>query len=110
MKRLDAQYEWTMNEPAALQEGLEPAVIDRVRHRQTVTGLPEKEAVIIEFGRELFGRHSVSAQTYAHALKAFGERDLVDLIELMAQHAADITLLTAFDQQLPDGHKPLLPI
>jgi hypothetical protein len=28
----------------------------------------------------------------------------------MAQHSADATLLTAFDQQLPAGQKALLPL
>jgi hypothetical protein len=42
-------------------------------------------------------------------LKAFGERDLVDLVDLMAQHAADATLLAAFDQHVPAGQTPPLP-
>ena len=50
------------------------------------------------------------APTYAHALRIFGESDLVDFIELMAQHAHDATLLIAFQQQLPAGQEPLLPI
>jgi hypothetical protein len=37
------------------------------------------------------------------ALKAFGERDLVDIVDLMAQHTSDGVLLIAFDQQLPTG-------
>jgi alkylhydroperoxidase family enzyme len=106
----DAQYEWTMNELAALKDGLEPAIIDQVRYRKPALGLAEKETVIIEFGRELFGKHIVSSQTYARALKVFGERDLADLVDLMAQHAGDGALLTAFDQHLPAGQKPLLPI
>jgi 4-carboxymuconolactone decarboxylase len=72
--------------------------------------LGEKETVVIEFGRELFSKHVVSAQTYARALKVFGERDLVDLVDLMALHATEATLLAAFDQYLPAGQKPLLPI
>jgi hypothetical protein len=52
----------------------------------------------------------VSAETYARALQIFGERDLVDLVNLMAQHADDATVLTAFDQRLPAGQKPLLPM
>ena len=55
--------------------------------------------VIIQFGRELFGRHTVSAATYARALTAFGERDLVDLVDLMAREVTNVTLLTAFDQR-----------
>jgi 4-carboxymuconolactone decarboxylase len=106
----DAQYEWTRNELAALKEGLEPAIIDVVRHRRPVKGLAEKEAVLIEFGRELFQKHNVSDTLYARALKAFGERDLVDLIGVMAQQAADAVLIAAFDLYLPAGQKELLPI
>jgi len=106
----DAQYDWTLNEIAALKDGLESAAIDVVRLRKPVTGIGEKETIIIEFGRELFGKHRVSPQTYARALKVFGERDLVDLVDLMALHATDATLLTAFDQRLPVGQMPLLPI
>jgi len=32
------------------------------------------------------------------------------LLPLMAQHAGDAALLTAFDQHLPAGQKMLLPI
>jgi 4-carboxymuconolactone decarboxylase len=106
----DAQYQWTMNELAALEDGLEPSIIELVRHRGPVTGLAEKEAVLIEFGRELFAEHNVSSQTYARALEIFGERDLVDFVDLMGQHAGDATLLTAFDQHLPVGQEPLLEI
>jgi len=103
-----AQYEWTVNEIAALNDGLEPAVIDIVRYRKGPDGLAEKDAAVIEFGRELFGGHDVRSKTYSRALKAFGERDLVDLVSLMAQHATDAALAIAFDQHLPAGQKPLL--
>jgi hypothetical protein len=106
----DAQYQWTLNELAALEDGLEPSIIELVRHRGPVTGLSRKEAVLIEFGRELFTEHKVSSQTYARALEIFGERDLVGFVNLMGQHAGDATLLTAFDQHLPTGQEPLLPI
>ena len=106
----DQQYDWTMNEIAARNDGLGPAIIDIVRDRTPPAGLGEKEAAITQFGRELFGKHNVTAQTYARALKIFGLEDLVDLVDLMAQHSSDAVLLTAFDQQLPAGQKPLLPV
>jgi alkylhydroperoxidase family enzyme len=106
----DQQYDWTMNELAARDDGLEATIIDTVRERKTLARLGEKEAALIQFGRELFGKHMVSAETYASALKIFGETDLVDLVDLMAQHSADATLLTAFDQRLPGGQKALLPL
>jgi 4-carboxymuconolactone decarboxylase len=106
----DQQYDWTMNELTARKDGLDPTVIDLVRDRKPLTGTGEKEAAIIELGRELFGKHMVAAETYARALKIFGETDLVDLVDLMAEHANDAALLTAFDQRLPAVQKPLLPI
>ncbi len=106
----DAQYQWTLNELTALEAGLEPSIINLVRHRGPVTDLPEKESILIEFGRELFAEHYVSSQTYARALEIFGERDLVGFVNLMGRHAGAATLLAAFDQHLPAGQEPLLPI
>jgi 4-carboxymuconolactone decarboxylase len=106
----DAQYDWTVNEPAAAADGLEATIIDAVRRKAALTGVGDKEAAIIQLGRELFDAHNVRPETYARALKQLGERDLVDIVGLMAQHAADAVLLAAFDQHLPEGRKPLLPI
>jgi hypothetical protein len=92
-------YDSAAKELAARSAGLEPSIIDVVRHGKALEGLAEKDAAIIQFGRELFGKHMISAATYARALKAFGERDLVDLVDLMAREVADVTLLTAFDQR-----------
>ena len=106
----DSQYDWTVNEPKALEAGLEPELIDIVRHRRPLTGIDEKDAALIAFARELFGDHNVGAETYARAARAFGERDLVDVVGLMGAHAADAAVLTAFDQHLPEGRRPLLPL
>jgi 4-carboxymuconolactone decarboxylase len=105
----DQPYEWSLHEMEALAVGLDPAVIDVVRHGRPLDGLAGKDAAIIRFGRELFGKHTVSAETYASALAIFGERNLVDLVDLMARQVADATLLTAFDQRLPAGQRALLP-
>lgn len=105
----DEQYDWTTSEIAAQKDGLEREIIDVIRQRKPPSGIGEKETAIIQFGRELFGRHYVGAETYARALQIFGERDLVDLVNLMAQHADDATVLTAFDQRLPAAQKSLLP-
>jgi len=107
----DVQYAWTLIEPAALENGLDPAVIDAVRNGAPVEGLGDREAALIAFGRELFGPHTVSPETYANAVAAVGgTTNLVDLVDLMAQHVADATLLIAFDQHLPADRAPLLTV
>ena len=104
----DQQYDWTMTEMAARKDGVPAATIDMIRTGKATTGLGDKEATVIDFGRQLFGKHFVDADLYARALELFGERDLVDLVGVMAQHADDAAVLTAFDQQLPAGQASLL--
>ena len=106
----DQQYDWTTTEVAARKDSVSAATIDAIGHRKPTTGLGEKEAAVIDFGRELFSRHYVSAELYARALRIFGERNVVDLVGVFAQHADDDALLTVFEQQLPAGQKPLLPM
>ena len=106
----DSQYVWTVNEPLARAAGLEPDLIDIVRHGRPLAGIDENDAAVIAFGREMFGDHTVSAETYARAERAFGVQDLVDIVRLMGEHAADAIVLQGFDQQLPAGVEPLLPL
>ena len=107
-RELGDGYQWTMNELAAPADGLEPAVIDVVRQRATVTGLAEADAALIEFGRELLSAHTVSPSTYARVLEVFGEIDLVGFVNVMAKSASDSALLIAFQQHLPASQEPLL--
>jgi 4-carboxymuconolactone decarboxylase len=109
-RELDSQFEWTAHEPAALKEGLESAIIDAVRHRRPPGEMGEREAAIVRFGRELIRDRRVRPETYAEALRLFGETGLVNLAALMANYALTAVMLTAFDQQLHEGRKPLLPL
>ncbi len=107
----DQQYDWTMTELMALKDGLSPGTIDAVRRNSRTAGLPDKEAILIQFGRELLGQHNVTAETYARARTTFGQQDLSDfVVNVIAPHSREDVLLTVFDQQLPAGQKPLLPI
>ena len=109
-REMDQQFEWTLHEQEAREEGLEQRIIDLVRHRQLIEGLSDKEAVIIRLGRELFATHRLSAEVYAQAFALFGAKTLVDLVCLMGNYAGTALLLSAVDQQLPAGMEPRLPI
>ena len=106
----DQPYEWSLHEMEGLAVGLEPSVIDVVRHRKGLTGLPDIQAVVVEMGRQIFGKHSLDAATYGRALKLLGTKDLVDIVSLMGSYAGTATRLTAFNQQMPPGWKQLLPL
>lgn len=109
-RELNAQYEWSGHEPAALRVGLEPEIIDIVKYRRDVTGLGEKEAAIIQLVRETLGKRKVSSETFARARKTLGERGLIVIGGLMGEYSAASVLLTMTDQQLRPDQKPLLPI
>jgi len=113
-REMENQFEWAAHEIAGRKAGVEPAIVDAIKYRKPVelkpeAGLGEKETVVITFGRELFARRKVSSATFAHALRLFGERGIVDLTSLMGLYASTSALLNAFDMQLPEGQKPLLP-
>jgi 4-carboxymuconolactone decarboxylase len=109
-REMDSQFEWCAHEPEALKEGVEPAVIDVIKHRKSTAGLNETEATVIELGRQLLRDHKVTPETFAKAKALFGPHKLVDLVLLMGNYAGTAALLTAFDMQLHAGQKPLLPI
>ena len=109
-RELDNQFEWTAHEPAALREGLEPAIIDVVKYRKPVSGLGTREALIIRFGREVFRDRKVRSDTFAQAVEAFGREGVVNLAALMGEYAKTAVILDVVDQQLHPDQRPLLPI
>lgn len=105
----DCQFEWVAHEAEAKSEGVSGEAIEIVRHRRPTAGLPEADAALITFGRELFGDHRVTPETYARVATLFDRRTLVDLVNLMGMYAMTAASLIAFDAQLPEGTPPGLP-
>ncbi len=104
-REMDSPFEWAAHEPQGLKEGLPQSIIDVVKYRKGVEGLPETEAVVIQLGRQIFGKKKVDSDTFARALKIFGPKHLVDLVGLMGSYSATAALLTAFDMQLDAQQK-----
>jgi len=52
----------------------------------------------------------VSSETFARALKLFGDRNLVNIVCLMGDYVSTAVLLDTFDQHVKPADKPLLPI
>jgi 4-carboxymuconolactone decarboxylase len=109
-REFDCEYVWTAHEPQGLKAGLQPEVIDVVRFRKSPQGLAEKDAVIVQLGREVITKHHVSVEVAAHAMMLFGKQQLVEYVALMGDYAATTVLLNAFDQHVRPADKPLLPI
>lgn len=110
VRELNCQYVWTSHEPMARRAGVSQRVIDVIKHRRPLTGLAEKEQVVIELGREAVGESKVRPETFARALRLWGKQGLVNVVSLMGNYAANAILLNTFDQQMNPGVTPRLPI
>jgi 4-carboxymuconolactone decarboxylase len=105
----DQAYEWSAHETGAQRVGVDQAVIDAIKFRRDTKGLPEKDALVIQFGRALLTDHRVSSELYAKVVEQFGRQGLTELTAIMADYVAAAIMLNAVDQQLPPDRKPLLP-
>jgi len=109
-REMDCVYVWTAHEPAAQKAGLQQEIIDIVKFRRPVTKLAEKDALIVQLGRDAIGKHKVSSDTFARAQKQFGNQGLVNIVALMGDYAATTMMLNVADQHVRPKDTPLLPI
>src|SRR6202035_1862768 len=106
-REMDCEYVWTAHEPAALKAGLGQDVIDTVKFRRPLTGVGDKEAIIIQLGRDSIVKHKVGSDTFARAAKLFGNQGLVNIASLIGDYAATTILLNVSDQHVRPSDKPL---
>jgi 4-carboxymuconolactone decarboxylase len=109
-READCADVWNAHEPQGLKAGLPKQTVDIVRYRKPLVGVEEKDAAVIQLGREVLEKHHVGSATAAHALKLFGEQGLVNLVSLMGDYASTEILLNTFDQHVRPTEKSLLPV
>jgi 4-carboxymuconolactone decarboxylase len=109
-REMDCEYIWTAHEPAAQKAGLAQPIIDAVKYRRPLSALGEKEAAIIQLGRDSISKHKVASDTFARAVKHFGNQGVVNIVALMGDYAASSILLNVADQHVRPRDKSLLPI
>lgn len=108
-REIDQQYEWSAHEPAGRRQGLEQSVIDVVKYDKDVTGLAEKDATMITFGRTLLREHRVSSELWQKMVDHFGRQHTVDVMSIMGDYIRVGIMLNAVDQHLPPERESLLP-
>jgi 4-carboxymuconolactone decarboxylase len=110
-REFNQQYEWTAHERGARRVGVAEEVIDVIKHGRPTSGLPEKEATAIEFGRAMLrGDRQVPPELFAKMVSLFGERGTIEITMVMGDYAMTAMLLNAVNQQLPPDWEPLLPM
>lgn len=101
--------EWNGHERAALNADVDPAVIEVVRNNKSLRGVPEADAIVIRFGRELLRDRRMSPATFADAVEHFGEHGAMDLVAVMSTYAVSGFYAIAVDEH-PPGQAVLEPM
>ena len=110
-REFNQQYEWSAHELGARRVGVAQEVIDVIKNNRPTSGLPEKEATAIEFGRALLrGNRQVAPELFAKMVSLFGQRGAIEITMVMGDYAMTAMLLNAVNQQLPADREPLLPM
>ena len=99
--------EWNGHEPAAVKAGVDPKVIDVVRHNGALTGVPAADAAVIAFGRALLVDRKMDSATFAKAVELFGQHGAMDLVAVMSTYAVSGFYAIAVDEHMPAG-QPML--
>lgn len=106
-REMNLAYEWSIREDAAHASGLEPGVIDVIRNNTPVDGLSRDDALLIDFGRQLFRNRHVRSETFAALVDRLGRQGAFDAIMLLGYPAMAGMLQRAVDRQAPAGWNPV---
>jgi 4-carboxymuconolactone decarboxylase len=100
--------EWNGHEASGLKAGIDAKVIDIVRFNRPLTGLNEKDAAVIRFGRQLLNDKKVDSATFAKVVELWGKRGAMDMVAAMNTYAISGFFAIAVDEHAAEG-KPELP-
>ena len=103
-----AQYEWIAHKRAALDAGLNPAIIDAIAAGKRPASMQADEEVVYNFTTELLRTKQVGDATFQAATKAVGERGVVDLISVMGYYQLVSMLLNVDRYPVGEGVQPEL--
>jgi 4-carboxymuconolactone decarboxylase len=100
--------EWNGHEASGVRAGIDAKVIDVVRNNGPLTGVNEKDAAVIRFGRQLLNDKKVDSATFAKVVELWGKRGAMDMVAVMNTYAVSGFFAIAVDEHAAEG-KAALP-
>jgi 4-carboxymuconolactone decarboxylase len=98
-----SHYEWYAHKRLALAGGMDPQIIEDIRHRRAPHFDDPKAQAIYDVAKSLHETHVVSKPLYDHATQVLGERGLVEIIGLCGYYTLVSMTLNTYEFNLPDG-------
>jgi 4-carboxymuconolactone decarboxylase len=102
-REFDEPYEWMSHAAAAVRAGISEKAVEAIKYDRALDGVPEKEALVIHFGRAILRDHKVNSDLYAKVVKEFGREGMFELTSTIADYAMAAMMLRAVDQHWPSG-------
>jgi 4-carboxymuconolactone decarboxylase len=103
-----AQYEWNSHQAAALQNGVNPAIIEAIATGKRPTRMPPEIELAYNLIDELLTTHQVTDATFQAVKDKYGERGVVDMVGLSGWYGLVSMLLNVDRYPLPEGVPPRL--
>jgi len=98
----DDESDWN-NHVKLSEKTLPREAVAVLKDGKDTKGLDEKDAILIQFGRELFQNKKVSSKTFADTERLFGRRKTYALVQTMIFFNGSGYLLHAYDYHLAPG-------
>ena len=95
--------EWNGHEATALKAGVDPKVLDIVRNNRALTGVDDKDAAVIRFGRQMLHDKKMDSATFAKVVELFGRRGAMDMVAVMNTYAVSGFFAIAVDEHSAPG-------
>lgn len=86
-RALDSQYIWAHHEPIARAVGVRPQVIEAIRSGRAPMGLPPKEGVFAQAGKEFVRNGALSERTFQAIEHLLGAEGAVELVVVIGYYA-----------------------
>jgi len=91
-----SQWIWRGHYRAAVKDGLDASVGADIAAGKRPTKMKEDETILYNYATEMYRDKAVSDATFVAAVKAFGEKGLIDLVATMGYYdTVAMTLITA---------------
>jgi hypothetical protein len=95
--------EWFIHSRSALQAGVSEDILGVIRAQKDTLGLAEKDAVLIQFAREMVRGPKVSSKVFADTERLFGRRGTLVISLQVARYAGMALGSRAYDVHLEPG-------
>jgi 4-carboxymuconolactone decarboxylase len=104
--RWQAQAEWFIHYPIAIEAGVRAEDAEAIRDSRTPSFVDDDDALIYAFATELYDAKRVSGATYDKTVERFGHETTINLVGLLGYYALVAMTLNVFDMRAQGQQGP----